>query len=150
MALRTIIAPLAAALFASAVAWTPAGAAIFGGGGGSSSGGSQSAAPSGGGSSGGGAFHSGGGSGARSAPANRSRNYSRGSHPRNNYRRGGYPRHDYRGHYGSGGAFIFPWSTFGAPYPSYYEDDGTIVCRYRRVRYHGRWVRRRYCWREYW
>ena len=149
MALRTFIAPLAAALFASAVAWTPAGAAIFGSGGSSS--GSQSAAPSGGGSSGGGSFRSGGG-GARSAPAQRSRNNSRGSRPRHNYnyRRGGYPRDGYRRHYGSGGAFIFPWGAFGAPDPSYYEDDGTIVCGYRRVRYHGRWVRQRYCWREYW
>ena len=142
MALKTIIAPLAAALFASAVAVTPAGAAIFGGGG-NSGGGSQSAAPSGGGNSGGGAFRGGGG-GARSAPAPRSGSRSRGGRS--------YPSHRGSGHYrsyGGGGVFLFPWAGFGAPSPYYQEDDGYLVCRYRRVRYHGHWVRRRYCWREY-
>ena len=44
--------------------------------------------------------------------------------------------------------FLFPWAGFGAPSPYYQEDDGYLVCRYRRVRYHGHWVRRRYCWRR--
>ena len=61
----------------------------------------------------------------------------------------------FAGHWSGGGShrshrsggFFFG---FGAPYPYYYGDDSTVVCRYRRVRSHRHWVRRRYCWRQYW
>jgi hypothetical protein len=134
MALRNITIPVAALLFATALAFTPALAAPAG-----SNAGNQSSSGGGGSHSGGGGSHSGGGSGHAS--------HSGGGHATGGahfagHRSGGGSHRSHR----SGGFFF----GFGAPYPSYYGDESTIVCRYRRVRSHGRWVRRRYCWRQYW
>ncbi len=133
MALRNITVPIAALLFATALACTPVMAAPAG---------SHA-------SSGGRASHSGGGGMTAHSSGVRSGGFRSGAHvsggPRHaGHRSGGRSHRLHRG-----GGFVFGFG-LGAPYPYYYADDSYIVCRYRRVRYHGRWVRRRYCWRQFW
>lgn len=126
----------AAALLVSALLTLPAGAQSMGGPG-SGAGGAPSAGGGGGGggtppSAGGGTFRGGGPAMGGSGRSGRG------------YHGGGYRHH---GGYYRGPAIVGGWG-WGAPYYDnwaypYYEDYER--CYIRRVKYKGRWVRRRYC-----
>jgi hypothetical protein len=150
MALRNIIAPVAALIFASAFTFSPAtaapanssdhGGARAGGGGGSHSAGARSSGGAPPAHHGGGGFHGGyHASGGNHYAGHRS------------YGRTYYHYQPHYRHYYGGGTFVFPWGLFGAfgQPPYYYVGHSYLVCRYRWVRRHGRLVRRRYCWRRY-
>ena len=135
MALRNITLPTAALLFTLALACAPVMAAPAGSQSGSGGGGNSHS------SGGGGASHSGGGGhGGHHFGGTGFHRYGGGAH----FAGHRSSRRFHRSH--GNGVFFFG---FGAPYPYYYGNNSYVVCRYRRVRYHGRWVRRRYCWRQY-
>lgn len=141
MALRNIIAPVAALLLASAVGFSPALAAR------ANNAVARANAPSSGGKP------SNASSPSKSSTVRSGRHASAGRRYAGHRSRGRsyYRTYRYRPHY-DGGVFVFPWGLFGAygaPYP-YYAGPTHIVCRTRWVRRHGRLVRRRYCWHDYW